>query len=221
MSGAGIEVVVKRLDASPEAVRALHGALSHTEQQRAQRYRAERDRRRFIAARAHLRQLLAERLGVGPEAVELVYGRNGKPGLAFSDWRFNVSHCDDVAVFAFTRGHDLGIDIEAVRAVPEGERIAARFFSSAENAVYRALEPHEKAQAFFNCWTRKEAFVKALGDGLSMPLDRFDVTLAPGEPARLLRFGDLPGEDAGWRLESFSPLPGFVAAVASRIGSFR
>jgi 4'-phosphopantetheinyl transferase len=93
--------------------------------------------------------------------------------------------------------------------------IAARFFSRRENAAYQALDPRDKPIAFFNCWTRKEAFIKALGDGLYHPLDRFDVSLAPGEPARILRVDDTPGEACGWRLESFCPAPGFVAAVVT------
>lgn len=196
-----------RLDPKPEAVRALQRWLSDAERQRAGRFHFDRDRRRFIVARARLRQLLAARLGVRPEAVELAYGKNGKPELAqrFADtaWRFNVSHCDDVAVYALSHGREIGIDVEAIRAVPEADAIAARFFSRRENQAYSALAPDDKPLGFFNCWTRKEAFVKALGDGLSLPLDEIDVSSAP----------------AGWRLHSFSPLPGFIAAVASHRAS--
>ncbi|HYN13257.1 MAG TPA: 4'-phosphopantetheinyl transferase superfamily protein [Burkholderiales bacterium] len=201
-----IEVVVTRLDPGPEAVRALSTWLSDAERQRARRFRFDRDRRRFIVARARLRMLLAARCRTRPEAIEFVYRRNGKPALAprFADtgWRFNLSHCDDAAVYAFSRGREIGIDVEAIRAVREADDIAARFFSRRENEAYLALAPRDKPLGFFNCWTRKEAFVKALGDGLSMPLDQFDVSLAP----------------AGWRLHSFSPLPGFIAAVASHRG---
>jgi phosphopantetheinyl transferase len=94
-------------------------------------------------------------------------------------------------------------------------RHRSTFFSRRENAAYQALDPRDKPIAFFNCWTRKEAFIKALGDGLYHPLDRFDVSLAPGEPARILRVDDTPGEACGWRLESFCPAPGFVAAVVT------
>ena len=211
-----------RLDPTPDAVGAMRVWLCDAERQRAGRFRFARDRRRFIVARARLRQLLAARLGVRPESVELAYGKNGKPSLArgFADthWRFNVSHCDDVAVYAFSPGREIGIDIEAIRAVREADAIAAQFFSRPENEAYLALAPSDKRLGFFNCWTRKEAVVKALGEGLSMRLDQFDVSLAPGEPARILRVASALGDDCGWRLASFSPLPGFIAALASRRG---
>ena len=214
-----IEVAAARLDLPPEAVRALWARVCEAERRRAARFQFDRDRRRFIVARARLRELLGARLAVDPESVELVYGRNGKPALAprFADtgWRFNVSHCGEVAVYAFSRSCEIGIDLEAVHEVREAGQIAARFFSRRENQAYLALAPQDRALGFFNCWTRKEAFVKALGDGLSLRLDEFDVSLAPGEPAQFLRIGGTPGEDSGWRLFSFSPLPGFVAALAS------
>jgi 4'-phosphopantetheinyl transferase len=201
-----IEVRAARLDLRPEAVRALSVWLCEAERQRAARFRFDRDRRRFIVARARLRALLGARLGVAPGSVELVYGKNGKPALAqrfaHTQWHFNLSHCDEVAVYALSRGREIGIDIEAIRAVGEADGIAARFFSRRENEAYLALAPRDKPLGFFKCWTRKEAFVKALGDGLSLSLDEVDVSTAP----------------TGWRLHSFSPLPGFIAALASHRG---
>lgn len=179
----------------------------------------DRDRDRFVVARARLRELLGSRLGVRPEAVELECGAHGKPALAgrFADTnlRFNVSHCDDIAGYAFSSGREVGIDVEAIRALPDADDIAARFFSRRENAAYQALEPRDRPLGFFQCWTRKEAFIKALGEGLSHPLDSFDVSLAPGEPARILRIESTPGDDRGWRLESLTPAPGFAAAVVT------
>jgi 4'-phosphopantetheinyl transferase len=207
-----VEVMSTRLDLAPEAVGALHALLSDAERRRASRLVFGRDRRRFIVARARLRQLLGAWLGVRPESVELVYGAHGKPALAprfaDADLRFNVSHCDDVAAYVLGFGCEIGIDIEAVRAMSDTDDLAARFFSDAERAAYGALEPPERPLGFFNCWTRKEAFIKALGDGLGYPLDRFDVSLTPGEPARLLNV-------CGWRMMSFSPAPGFVGAVVT------
>jgi 4'-phosphopantetheinyl transferase len=112
-------------------------------------------------------------------------------------------------------GHEIGIDVEAVRVVPDADDIAARFFSRREREAYCALDGSRRPLGFFNCWTRKEAFVKALGDGLAHPLDDFDVSLSPDEPARILRVARTPGEHCGWRMESFSPAPGFVAAVVT------
>lgn len=214
-----IEVVVTRLVVGGEAVRASAALLSDAERQRASRFAFDRDRRRFIVARARLRELVAARLNVRAEAVELVYGAHGKPALARhsadSDLRFNVSHCDDVVVYAFSTGREIGIDVEAIRVLRDADDIAARFFSRRENEAYRALERRDRPLGFFNCWTRKEAFIKALGDGLYHPLDRFDVSLAPGEPAKIVRLENTPGDQCGWRMEGFSPAPGFVAALVT------
>ena len=218
-SGAPIEVVVTRLAAAPDAVRASAGLLSDAERHRARRFAFDRNASRFIVARARLRELLAVRLGVRAERVEFEYGAHGKPALSrrFADTglHFSVSHCDDIATYAFSWSGAVGIDVESVRVMSDADDIAARFFSRRENATYQTLDPDDKPVGFFNCWTRKEAVVKALGDGLSMPLDRFDVTLAPGEPAQVLRVDTTPG-DSGWRLDSSCPAAGYVAAIASQ-----
>jgi 4'-phosphopantetheinyl transferase len=205
--------VTLRLDVSPDA----EPVLSDQERWLAGRFAFPRDRRRYVVARARLRELLGERLGVRPETVELTYGPNGKPALgprfAWAKLHFNVSHCEDLAVFALATGRQVGIDVEAVRLMDDADAVAALCFSPAEYTVYRALPPRDRPLSFFQCWTRKEAFIKALGDGLSYPLDQFDVSLLPGEAARLLRVGDLPGDRCGWRIESFTPATGFVGAV--------
>ena len=212
-----IDVVVTRSVVEPEVARAAAALLSDAERQRASRFLFDRDRDRFIVGRARLRQLLAARLGTRPESVELVYGAHGKPALARrfadADLHFNVSHCDDVTLYAFSCGREIGVDVEAVRVIREADDIAGRFFSHRENQAYRALERRDRPLGFFQCWTRKEAFIKALGDGLSYPLDRFDVSLTPGEPAEILRVEAMSGDCCGWRMESLSPAPGFVAAV--------
>jgi 4'-phosphopantetheinyl transferase len=196
-AGQRFAVVVARLDASPGDVQAAHACLSPAERQRAQRLRFERHRRRFIVARARLRQLLAERLGVKPDAIEFAYGSNGKPKLPHRGLHFNVAHCDDVALFAFSHAAEIGVDIEAIRPIREADAIAARFFSPRENQAYAAAAPRDKPLAFLRCWTRKEALIKALGAGLFMPLEKLELAHAPS-----------------WRLHSFFPLPGFIAALA-------
>jgi 4'-phosphopantetheinyl transferase len=211
------ELVVHSLevDAGP-----LSGLLSADERSRAGRFAFERDRRRYIVARARLRQLLGERLGVAPESLQFVYNPHGKPALARRpgqrDLRFNVAHCGEVAAYAFAGGREVGVDVEAVRELPDADDIAMRFFSRRERAAYMRLPAQERPQGFFNCWTRKEAFVKALGEGLSHPLEAFDVSLAPGKPARLLRVGRVPASRCGWTLSSFVPGPGLVGAVAEQ-----
>jgi 4'-phosphopantetheinyl transferase len=194
---AGLEIVLALLHAPADAVRSALGLLSTAERQRAARLRFERHRRRFIVARARLRELLATRLGVRPEAVELAYGANGKPQLPRPELHFSVSHCDDVALFAFSPEREVGIDVEALRPIHEADAIAAQVFSPRERSTYATLAARDRALAFLRCWTRKEALVKALGDGLSLPLDQLDAASAPG-----------------WRVHSFFPLPGFIAAVA-------
>lgn len=213
-----VEVVATRLDLAAEEVGALHALLSSAEQRRARRI-AGPARDRFIVARARLRQLLAARLGVRPESVELTTAPKGKPVLGSryvdANLRFNLAHCDDVAAYAIGTGGEVGIDIEAVRVMSDADQLAGRFFSNAERKAYRALEPAERPLGFFNCWTRKEAFIKAQGDGFGYPLDRFDVSLAPGEAARLLRVGDEAGDACGWRMMTFCPAPGFVGALVT------
>ena len=209
-----VEVVVASLEVKVAALVAL---LTRDERQRAARITFERDRRRFIAARALLRQLLGARLGAAAESIELVYNAYGKPALArrpgAPDLRFNLSHCGDVAVYGFAEAREVGVDVEAVRALEDADAIAARCFSKSEYKAYRALPERERPLGFFYCWTRKEAFIKARGSGLSQPLDGFDVSLAPGEPARILRVGRTPGARCGWTLRSLFPAPGFIGAV--------
>jgi 4'-phosphopantetheinyl transferase len=193
------------LQAEPEGLRALSAWLSPPERARAERYRFLRDRRRFIVARARLRELLGVRLGVPPGAVQLAERPKGKPALApphaDSGVSFNVAHSEELAVYALAAAREVGIDVEAIRPVPEADAIAARFFSPPESEAYRRLAAHDRPLAFLSWWTRKEAFAKALGEGLDLLLDRFDLAALSSPP--------------GWRLESFSPLPGFIAAVAS------
>lgn len=193
-----VEVVASRLDLDPGAVDALAGWLHNDERRRAGRFRLARDRRRYVVARGLLRTLLAARLGTHPRSVELRCGAHGKPCLApgsAGDLRFNVSHTGDFALFAFSRGREVGVDVEAVLPMRDADAVARHFFSHSELRAYRALAPGAREAGFFTCWTRKEAYLKALGGGLQSPLSEFD---AP----------------PGWSLSSFSPAPGHTAALA-------
>ncbi len=200
----------------PEGVVALHFKfLSEDERRRAFRFHFDRDRRRFTVARGALRQILARYLELEPAAVQFGYSEHGKPFLeqppADLDVRFNVSHSDDVALVAVTLSREVGIDLEKVRPEFAGLEIAERFFSPTEVETLRSLPLKLKSRGFFNCWTRKEAFVKATGKGLSFPLRAFDVTLAPGDPPRLLRVdGDDP---VRWTVFEVLPGQGFVGAL--------
>jgi len=179
-------VVVARLDPPAEEVQSLQASLSPAELKRAGRFGLQRLRRRFVVARGRLRELLGERLGLPPPDVTLAYGTNGKPELADRSLYFSVSHCEDVALYAFSSASEIGVDVEAIRPIREADAIAAQFFS-----------PRERLLDFLYCWTRKEALAKALGGGLSLPLAQLDVV-----------------NPRGWRLHTFFPLPGFIASVA-------
>jgi 4'-phosphopantetheinyl transferase len=212
-----VEIRMIQLDADTAAVREAATVLSRDERRRARRFARPRDSRRFTVARAALRRCLGDRLGVPPQTIEFAYGAHGKPCLGGrhtgADLRFNVSHCDDVAALAFATGGEVGVDIEALRAVPDAEAITGYLGSAAERHAWKSLSKRQKLRGFFNWWTRKEAFVKARGAGLSLPLDTFDVSFVPGAPARLLRVADAAGEVSGWSLRAFVPGPRLVGAV--------
>ena len=192
--------------------------LTADERQRAERYIFQKDRTHFVVARGLLRVLLGCYLRQEPLHLRFIYGPHGKPALATDTGgvalRFNVSHSHGLALYAITRGREVGVDVERIRPKVAQEKIAERFFSPREVTVLRALPTPLQATAFFACWTRKEAYIKATGDGLSLPLDQFDVSLAPGEPAVLLRTAWDPQEVACWALQDLAPAPGYRAAVA-------
>ncbi len=130
--------------------------------------------------------------------------------------QFNMSHSADMALFAFTNGCEVGADIEQVRPIRDMQDVATRFFSSSEAAELATMPPDCSTGAFFACWTRKEAYIKAIGEGLSAPLDSFRVSLRPGEPARFVSINDDKDEAAAWSLHDLAVTPGFAAAVAYR-----
>ncbi len=199
------------------AHRLLH-LLSHDEQARANRFYLERDRRRFIVARGALRTILGCYLDVEPGQLRFRYESHGKPFLSdefsASALRFNLAHSNELALYAFTCGREIGIDVECIRPVPDIEQIAVRFFSANENMALRMLPESQRLEAFFNCWTRKEAYIKTLGEGLTQPLDQFQVSLIPGEPAQLLSVNDVPEKATRWSIAALSPAPGYIGALA-------
>jgi 4'-phosphopantetheinyl transferase len=196
----------------------LAQALSYDEAIRAGRFRFERDRRRFVVARGVLRIILGRYTGFEPSQLRFRYGERGKPYLSASfgsyTLHFNVSHSHELALYAVTRDYEVGVDLEYIRPIPDAEQIAERFFSTRENVALRAIPVDLKYEAFFTCWTRKEAYIKARGEGLSLPLDQFDVSLAPGEPARLLHTRDNPQEARRWSLVDVAPDSQYAGAVA-------
>lgn len=194
--------------------------LSAEEHDRAGRFRFDRHRRHYIARRGILRELIGSYLGCNPAKVGFVYNAYGKPALRNTDLHFNLSRSRGMALYAFCRGVAVGCDLEWRDPQFAAQQIPERFFSRDEVRTLRSLPLSHQTEAFFNCWTRKEAYVKAAGRGLSIALDTFDVSLTPKAPAVFLRGGD------GWSIRSFSPVPGFQAAIVARganwrLGSFR
>jgi 4'-phosphopantetheinyl transferase len=206
------------LDVPELSVRSLWYLLAGDECQRAERYVFEKDRKHFVVARGLLRVLLGRYLGQDPQHLRFTYGPHGKPALATDTGgdtlRFNVSHSYGLALYGVTRGREIGVDVEHIRPEVAQETIAEHFFSPREVTILRALPISLQALAFFACWTRKEAYIKATGDGLALPLDQFDVSLAPGEPAALLRTAWDPQEAARWAMHDLAPAPDYRAAVA-------
>ncbi len=205
------------LDWSAAQIQQLGQVLAQDERERAGRYRSERDRMHFIARWSCLRWLLGRYLDVPPSEIGFAYGPYGKPELAAdfvgSDVHFNLSHSAGVALLGFTRCGEIGIDIERIRLDFDDQAIGGSFFSSVERAALAALPVAARVEAFFACWTRKEAYLKARGDGLSIPLDQFDVSLAPGEPARLLGARGYVEDIARWNLFDLKPESGYAGAV--------
>ena len=201
-----------------DALRALQETLSEDETGRAARFHFQRDRERFIAAHGGLRDILGRYLCVEPRQLEFRANPYGKPGLseAFAGERleFNLSHSGDFALFAVTIKRQVGVDIELIREDLSTEEIAGRFFSEREVNELLSLSPEQRSVAFFNCWTRKEAYIKACGLGLSLSLDGFDVSLAPGQPAILRPSRPDSQEALRWTLKELEVQPGYAAAVA-------
>lgn len=212
-----VRVWLVALDRSAAAVERLRAILTADERERADRFHFHHDATRWTVARATLRSILGETLGVEPRHVRFVHGERGKPELAEpfarSGLRFNLSHSAGLALCALTGKRRIGVDIERVRPLADLEQIADRTFSPREREAIRRLAPEFRHEAFFNCWTRKEAYIKAIGEGLAHPLDRFSVSLVPGAPARLECVDDDPTEAKAWTLEALVPSPGYTAAV--------
>lgn len=204
-----------RLDPPADRVEALGRPLSDDEWARANRFRFDKHRRQYVVGRGALRALLAAYLGSRPEQVTFSYGPRGKPFLApQQDLYFNLSNSDELALVAFVLGREIGADIEYLKPMPDCEQIAERFFSDSERVVLRGIPAQQKEEAFFNCWTRKEAYLKAVGEGLAAPLDSFDVTLAPGEPPRMLTLKGDAAAASKWLFEHLRPAPDYIGAIA-------
>lgn len=218
LSAGDVHVWCMPLDVPQHEADSLRAVLSDDELQRADRFLSPDHRRRFVVGRARLRQVLASYLNESAERIRFQYGRLGKPALA-APWcesriHFNVSNSHEMALCALAMDRELGVDVEHIRPLDNFDGLAERYYAPCELETLRSLPEEQRLTGFFNCWTRKEALLKAVGTGLSFPLDRVVVTLVPDEPARLLSFHGQPGSASQWWLEGLQPASGYVAAVA-------
>jgi 4'-phosphopantetheinyl transferase len=210
------EIHVWRLSHNPQCLPpiAWESTLSPDEHARANRFAFHRDRNAYITTRAILRELLGQYLSTPPAKIQFHYADRGKPALAPTagnpPLHFNVSHSRGIALLAFSPDRRLGIDVELIRPIENWEDIARRYFSQNELEELRALPPDQRDEGFYTCWSRKESYVKASGEGLQMPLDSFDVTLTPGAPEHLTAH-----DASNWTLISLYPRQGYAAALTA------
>jgi 4'-phosphopantetheinyl transferase len=212
-----VQVWTVDLEANRESVSHFRHLLTDEEVARADKFRFQQGRNEFTITRGVLRTLLGAYLGIGPEQLRFSYSPHGKPeldGQLKHSVEFNVSHSDGMAIVSFVNGRRLGVDIEKIRLDFEHQRIAERFFSQIEREQLRSIPRQDIPHAFFRCWTRKEAFIKALGEGLSHPLHQFDVELRAGNSPCLLNTRPDPAEAARWTLFDIPVPAGYVAALA-------
>jgi 4'-phosphopantetheinyl transferase len=213
-----IHIWIADLDQSRHHLKSLVQTLSPEEHLRAKNYHFERDRTRYLLKHGILRTIAGNYLCVEPGTLHFQSGKYGKPSVdeipGKRTIQFNLSHSNGVALFAFSRNHEVGVDIEHIRDMPEMEPIVERSFSLEEKKDFRSLPESQKREAFFNGWTRKEAFVKASGYGLFQSLNTFDVSLIPGEPAELLRIKGNSREACRWSIDSVELAPHYAGAFA-------
>ncbi len=213
-----------RLDRMVSSGRNLERTLSSDEKARANRFRFERDRARYMTGRGILRALLGMYLDVEPEAVEFGHERERKPALSGrfgrDPIRFNMSRSGDLALYAFARDRELGVDVERIDPLPEMDRIVEGFFTPREIREYRQIPPGERTDAFFRCWTRKEAFLKATGEGLLRPLDTFSVSIRSDELPRFVENRTQPEAADPWSVLDLPVEEGYRAALVVRGAPF-
>src|ERR1700722_4961199 len=206
------------LNQSASQIEGFLHTLAPDERARASRFHFAKDREHFIVARGVLRAVLGCYLHRAPEYLSFCYGTHGKPDLARQSdedaIRFNLSHSHGLALYAVARGRQVGIDIEHIRLDLAVAEIAKRFFSRRDVAMLLALPTEVQRQAFFRCWTRKEAYIKALGEGLSLPLDQFDLLPAAGKPDTAPGAQQDPSDATRWSLKELTPASGYAASLA-------
>ncbi|MDX1378156.1 MAG: 4'-phosphopantetheinyl transferase superfamily protein [Anaerolineales bacterium] len=210
-----VDIWLVSTKASLDTVQQAESSLSADETQRAAKFRFEKDRIRFVISHVALRDVLSRYLHIEPREISFTVGEYGRPSVgSIQNLDFNLSHSGDYALIAIARGRKVGVDVECFRDELEIEKIARRFFSQNENDELMSLPPDQQQIGFFNCWTRKEAYIKAHGLGLSLPLDGFDVSLSPNEPAKLRATRPNAHEASRWTLLALETDSRHAGAVA-------
>lgn len=213
-----IHIFAAPLDIAGDDLAKLKASLSADENERAARFKFERHRNRYIAGRGWLRTILGRFLKCEPAMLRFEYSAHGKPillkGAAGHDLHFNLAHSEDLALATVTRLCPVGVDVERIRVVKDVEELVKRFFSARESEAFQKLSLNEQPAAFFNLWTRKEAMLKATGEGITGGLNRVEVSFLKGEPARVMAINGDTGKASEWMLRELAPAAGFVGAVA-------
>ena len=206
------EVHVWKVDLDSEVSRlAASGLLSEDEVDRATRFHFEQHRNRFVCCRGIVRMILSAYLHCAARDIHFEYGPNGKPLV--DGLYFNVAHSNGLALVAVSISHEIGVDVETVRWLNDFDELVSRFFCRRESQLFARVPNKLKPAAFFNLWTRKEALLKATGEGIAYSLNRVDVTFLPDEPPCVL---SMPGDDSwqDWRIKEITPAAGCVGALA-------
>jgi 4'-phosphopantetheinyl transferase len=207
----------RKLDLPPQKLENLTTILSPDEQEKVNRFRFEKDQKRYIISRGILRILLANYLKLAPKLIKFDYNPQGKPSLNASlnlqQIHFNLSHSEGLVLYGITRNYLIGVDLEYIKPLTDGEKIAKRFFSPQEYQTISLLPQPEKAIAFFKAWTAKEAFLKATGEGISDSLDQIEFNLQPDQPLQLLKIRGNAKLASQWTLFNFSPVADTIATI--------
>ncbi|NET26972.1 4'-phosphopantetheinyl transferase superfamily protein [Okeania sp. SIO1I7] len=209
-----VHIWSKNLKLPPSAINKLSKILSSDEIDRANKFHFERDKNRFIIARGALRKILSRYLNIEPKKLQFTYSERGKPYLSDTSILFNLSHSQDLALYAITTVNSIGIDLEYIRPMNDAEGLAKRFFTAQEYNLISQLPPQQQQEIFFKIWTCKEAYLKATGDGLAGGLEKVEVCLTPEQPIQFISINGDFQEAARWYLYQFIPESNYIAAVA-------
>jgi 4'-phosphopantetheinyl transferase len=223
LAGNEIHVWAITLAVTTDILKNFAAILSPAESERAKKFKFDKHRNRFIAGRGAMRVILGKYLDATPADIRFVCLANGKPdlveGFEGAGLHFNLSHTEDLALLAVTRVGRIGVDVECVRPIKNVDELVARFFSPRENEIFQKVPDKDKPAAFFNLWTRKEALLKATGEGITKSLSLVEVSFLPGEAARLLSISGNAESAGRWWMRELSPAEGFTGAIALDIGT--